>query len=172
MLLGLASLLALTIGACGGGSSSDSGESSEASTTANGGPGGFQLSDEQRSCIEDKGVTLPEPGNGQPPSGGTPSGGAPGGDFQELQQALEDCGVDVPNGPPGGANFDPSAIRKQIGQYVACVRKNGYDLPDPNTSGNGPVFDPSQVDQNDPKFKAASAECQDRLPQGGPAPGQ
>jgi hypothetical protein len=170
LLLGLAALLALAIGACGGGSSSDAGGSSE--TTASGGPGGLQLSDEQRSCIEDKGVIVPEPGNGQPPSGGPPSGGAPGGgDFQELQQALEDCGVNLPNSPPGGGNFDPSAIREQISQYAACVRKNGYDLPQPNTSGNGPVFDPSEVDQNDPEFKAASSKCRNLLPQG-PASGQ
>ncbi len=62
-------------------------------------------------------------------------------------------------------------MRKQISQYVACVRQNGYDLPSPNTSGNGPVFDSSKVNQNDPKFKAASAKCQNLLPstpQGGP----
>jgi hypothetical protein len=177
LLLSVAALMAPAISACGGGSSSDSNGSSGTSTTASGGPGGFQLTDAQRSCIEGKGVTVPQ-GGGQPPSGGSPpqgapSGGAPGGqDFQKLQQALQDCGVNVPNGPPGGGNFNPASARKQISAYVACVRKNGYDLPQPNTSGNGPVFDSSQVDQNDPKFKTASAKCQNLLPQGGPPQGQ
>jgi hypothetical protein len=171
-------VLALALTACGGGSSGDSGDaSSGTSTTASGGPGGIQLTDEQRSCIEDKGVTVPDQ-NGSPPAGGGPPGGGPSGggangeDFQKLQQAMQDCGVNMPNPPQGGGNFDPSQMRKQISQYAACVRKNGYVLPEPNTSGNGPVFDSSQVNQNDPKFKAASAKCQDLLPQGGPPQGQ
>ena len=154
------------LGACGGGSSSNASDSGT-STTANAGPGGFQLTAEQRSCVEGKGVTIPSPGSGgQPPSGGPPAGGAGGQEFQKMQQAFQDCGVNIPNGPPGGGSFDPSAMRKQITQYVACVRQNGYDLPDPNTSGNGPVFDSSNVNQNDPKFKAASAKCQHLLPSG------
>lgn len=150
--------------ACGGGSSSSASNNSS-STTANAGPGGLQLTADQRSCVEGKDVTIPSPGaGGQPPSGGPPAAGANGQDFQNLQQALKDCGVSLPNGPQGGGNFDPSAVREQISQYVACVRQNGYDLPNPNTSGNGPVFDSSKVNQNDPKFKAASAKCQNLLP--------
>jgi hypothetical protein len=170
----LAAVGALVIGlsACGG-SSSGSNAGTGTSTTASGGPGGFQLTAEQRSCVEGKGVTVPQRG-GQPPSGGSPpqgppSGGAPGGqDFQKLLQAFQQCGVNLPNRPQGGGNFNPASARKQISQYVDCVRKNGYDLPAPNTSGNGPVFDSSKVNQNDPKFKAASAKCQNLLPQGGP----
>lgn len=52
------------------------------------------------------------------------------------------------------------------------MRKNGYDLPKPNTSGKGPVFDSSKINRNDPKFKAAVAKCQSDLralrPQGAP----
>jgi hypothetical protein len=92
--------------------------------------------------------------------------------LQELQQALKDCGLNLPARPQGGGNFNPAAMRKQINAYAACVRRNGYDLPQPNTSGNGPVFDSTQVNQNDPKFKAASAKCQNLLPQGGPPQGQ
>ncbi|MGZ5325084.1 MAG: hypothetical protein ACXWEL_00440 [Solirubrobacterales bacterium] len=172
-------VLAVALAGCGG-SSGGSNADTRTSTTASGGPGGFQLTDDQRSCIEDKGVTVPQ-GAGQPPSGGSPpqappSGRPPGGqDFQKLQQALQDCGVNLPNPPQGGGNFDPSAMRKQISAYVACVRKNGFDMPKPDTSGNGPVFDSSQVNQNDPKFKAASAKCQNLLPaspQGVPSQGQ
>ena len=162
---GLVAVGAVVFGlsACGGSSSNASNSSS--STTANVGPGGLQLTADQRSCVEGKGVTVPSPGSGgQPPSGGPPTGGANGQDFQKMQQAFQDCGVSIPNGPQGGGNFDPSAMRKQISQYVACVRQNGYDLPSPNTSGNGPVFDSSTVNQNDPKFKAASAKCQNLLP--------
>ena len=47
--------------------------------------------------------------------------------------------------------------------YVACVRENGFDLPDPDFSGDGPIFDPDQVDQTDETFQAASAKCQSTL---------
>lgn len=158
-----AGAVAVGVSACGGGSSSNA--SNGSSTTANAGPAGLQLTADQRSCVEGKGVTVPSPGSGgQPPSGGPPAGGANGQDFQKLQQALEDCGVSLPSAPQGGGSFDPAAMRKQISQYVTCVRQNGYELPSPNTSGNGPVFDSSKVNQNDPKFKAASAKCQNLLP--------
>jgi hypothetical protein len=164
--------LAVGLSACGGGSSSNASNSST-STTANAGPGGFQLTADQRSCIQGKGVTIPSPGSGgQPPSGAPPAGGPNGQGLQKMQQAFQACGVNLPNAPQGGGNFNPAAMRKQISQYVTCVRQNGYDLPTPNTSGNGPVFDSSKVNQNDPKFKAASAKCQDKLPappQGSPA---
>jgi hypothetical protein len=53
------------------------------------------------------------------------------------------------------------------------VRRNGFALPAPNTSGRGPVFDPTKVNQRDPAFVKASAKCQQLLgaPGGGPPPG-
>ena len=48
---------------------------------------------------------------------------------------------------------------------MSCVRRNGYDLPDPNLSGDGPVFDSGEVDQNDADFQKASQKCQGRLRQ-------
>jgi len=44
------------------------------------------------------------------------------------------------------------------------MRKNGYNLPAPNLSGNGPVFNPAQVNRNDPKFVAAAQKCRSLLP--------
>ena len=70
-------------------------------------------------------------------------------------------------GKPGGPSTNSAAFKEQIKEYAACVRENGYDLPEPNLSGEGPVFSESEVDQSDPKFKeAANEKCQSRL--GGP----
>lgn len=66
-------------------------------------------------------------------------------------------------GSGGGAGFRSGAFRAALTRYVACVRRNGFDLPAPNTSGSGPVFDPSSVNRNDPRFRAASAKCQQLL---------
>jgi hypothetical protein len=178
------SLIAMMILAgCGGSSSSsDSSEASSGSTsgTAESGaaPGGFQISSEQETCLKEAGVELP---SGGPPEGGAPpqgfeggqppEGGQPGG---EMQEAIEKCGIEIPQGGPGGANPPNSAEYKStVRAYAACVRENGYELPEPNLSGNGPVFKPSEVDQSNPKFAAASKKCQSKLrpPSGAAAEG-
>ena len=89
------------------------------------------------------------------------------------QKASQDCGVEAPNAPVGGGNFDPAAIREQLGQYVACLRENGYEPPQPDPSGRGRGFDPSRL-RDDPKFQAASAKCEHLFPRppGGAPPGQ
>jgi len=46
------------------------------------------------------------------------------------------------------------------------VRENGYEPPEPNLSGEGPIFDPSAVNQEDPKFMAASEKCKSQLKAG------
>jgi hypothetical protein len=150
-----------------------------------------------QQCLKDQGVTPPAfgrggNGNGQPPQGGyggarqggLPGGGGPPGggmsqaDRDKLQAALKQCGVTLPNrGANGqGAGSRPdvndAAYRKRVQDYVACVRKNGFDLPNPDFSGKGPIFDPSKVDQSDPTFQSASQKCQSVLrPQGQGAAG-
>jgi hypothetical protein len=47
------------------------------------------------------------------------------------------------------------------------VRQHGFDLPAPNFSGKGPVFNTSQVDTHSAKFTAASAACMSLLTFGG-----
>ncbi len=185
-MLGLVAVLVLAaalITGCGGSSGGSSGSSEDTSAAASGevsggapgGPGGFEISDEVRACLKEKGVELPEPGaggappegfeGGEPPQGGEPPAGFEGGEMNA--KAFEECGVEMPQGKPGGPNVDSAAFQKQIKEYAACVRENGYDLPEPNLSGEGPVFSESEVDQSDPKFKEASEACQDKLtPQG------
>jgi hypothetical protein len=57
----------------------------------------------------------------------------------------------------GGAFSASSATdRAEVTAFVACVRKNGFDLPNPNFA-SGAVF--PAADQTNPKFIAASAKC-------------
>jgi hypothetical protein len=185
------SLIAMVVLAGCGGSSSTSSSSSGSSEAGSGStsgtaesgaaPGGFQISSKQETCLKEAGVELPSGGQGGPPEGGAPpqgfeggqppEGGQPGG---EMQEAIEKCGIEIPQGGPGGANAPNSAEYKStIRAYVACVRENGYELPEPNLSGNGPVFKPSEVNQSNPKFAAASKKCQSQLrpPSGAAAEG-
>lgn len=176
--LGAMSVLAILATAlfagCGGSGSGEtsSEESNAASSEQAGGPGGFaEISEETRSCLKEKGVELPEPGQGVPPAGGPPEGTPPeGGPPQgfgkggaKIKKALEECGVELPQGKPEGPPVDADGFRKSIKEYVACMGENGYALPEPNLSGEGPVFKESDVDREDPKFKAANEKCQSRL---------
>ncbi len=114
----------------------------------------------------------PTDGQSGPPAGADGRGGR-GGFFgrdlsdaerRRMQAAFEKCGGRFGGGFGGGPGMaggsagrpDAAALRR----FVACVRRRGYDLPDPNTSGDGPVFDDSAVDRDDPAFVEASRACQ------------
>jgi hypothetical protein len=42
--------------------------------------------------------------------------------------------------------MNSATLRKSIKEYVACMSENGVELPEPNLSGEGPVFQESEVD--------------------------
>jgi hypothetical protein len=174
----LAIVAALAIAGCGGSSSSgssstsggsgseESGASSSTEAPAQG-PGHFEISEEARTCLKEHG--LEPPAGGKPPAGegGPPAGGfgGAGGKGAELKEAFEACGVEGPmgKGAPGGAPTNSAAFRTSVKEYVTCVRENGYEMPEPNLSGEGPIFNKSEVNQEDPKFKAASEKCESIL---------
>ncbi|MDX6643786.1 MAG: hypothetical protein QOD76_1748 [Solirubrobacteraceae bacterium] len=151
--------LALT--ACGGSSSSS------AATTGQGGNRRAAIS----ACLKKQGVNLPQrnAGGGPRPGGGIPGlglgggGGASNPNRAKFQAALRKCGLSFRGGGRNRFANDPAA-RQALVKFAACVRKNGYNLPAPNTSGNGPVFNANQVNQSDPKFRAATTKCQGLLP--------
>ncbi|MCW2954894.1 MAG: hypothetical protein JWQ48_4064 [Conexibacter sp.] len=190
-------VVALVVAACGSSSSGGSGAAASSTTGTNGttttGAGG-RTNTKLAACLQQQGVTLPSrPGradggppaartgtNPAPPAGtgtGTNARRAPGGGLfggsgmsaaqrTKLQAALRRCGASFGGGRFKGGNS--AAYRTAIAKFVACVRGDGYDLPAPNTSGKGPVFDPSKVNQRDPKWIKASKACQSLLPQGRP----
>jgi hypothetical protein len=175
------------VAACGSASSSStSGSAATSGTTtsaaASGAGGGLRANPARRAalvaCLKQHGVTLPArpPGSaggaGGPggPSGGTGTArGTPGrglfgggGAFAndpKLRAALQACGAQL--GFRGRGAFRARLSRAAITKYVACVRQHGYNLPNPNFSGKGPVF-PANIRSN-PKFQAASQACQSLL---------
>jgi hypothetical protein len=181
-------LVALATLAAGCGSSSSS-SSSSSSTSASTGSGSSKGRAALAACLKQHGVTLPAgrgPGAGAPPggapgagsgnppagapgsgSGNPPAGGPPGGfpggaaGNSKFRAAFKACGANFPAGRRSGFN------RQTIQKYVTCVRNHGYNLPNPNFSGNKPVF-PANIRSNK-KFQSASKACQSLLapPQGG-----
>jgi hypothetical protein len=171
------------IAACGSASSSSS--SSTTSTTASSAaasPSSSSGSNSSRTarrtalvtCLKQHGVTLPTPpaggagrgtGTGTTGTGTTPrrffGGGGAFANNPKLRAAMQACGARFGFGAGGGQGFRSPAARQRVTNYVACVRKNGYDLPNPNFSGSGPIF-PANV-QSNPRFQAASKKCQNLL---------
>jgi hypothetical protein len=171
--------VALVLVGCGG---SGGGSWTQTTTTAGSGRQGarggmFEISAEAKACLKEKGVELPEfkgdeggpPADAEKPEGGPP-GGFGGAGSEEMKKAFEECGVEAPEfkGGPGGAggkpNVDSAAFQKQVKEYVACVRENGFELAEPDFSGEGPIFE--KAESESAAFKKASAQCQDLL--GGP----
>jgi len=166
----LAALPALA--ACG---SSSPAKDSVAATTATA-PGAPRFDRTQlAACLERQGVTLPRPADGTPSplAGGRRPRGRGFGFFRnvpparraKLQAALRKCGARFGLRRFGQGRFaanDPR-YRAALTKFVACVRRHGFNLPAPNTSGTGPVFDPRKVNRDDPKLVAASRACQGLL---------
>ena len=131
-----------------------------------------------RTCLKKEGITLPER---KPPSttGGQPRGpfgsGAPRGGFQlpkgvtreQMQAALKKCGA----GSAGLHRFSGGRNPQRLAKFASCMRSNGVNLPSPNTSGKGPVFDTKGIDTTSSTFKQADAKCAKELQPSGPPPG-
>lgn len=148
------------IAACGSSSSSSSTTSSSAAASSSGSTTARRAA--LIACLRSHGVNLPSrPGGfrGRPPSGGAGTGaGGPrffggGAPNPKLQAAFKACGANF-----GRRGRFPRISHPAIQKYVACVRQHGYNLPNPNLSGHGPVF-PASIRSN-PKFQSASRPCQ------------
>jgi hypothetical protein len=180
-------LLVLAAGVCIAACGSSSGSSSSTTTAASGTPAasttpGSTSRAKLEACLKQHGVTLPS-GFGQRRNGGGPPPGGGGGFFggggsgsgtgsasgqtnrsrffnSKTAAAFKACGAQFGGRfGAGGRRFRLSHTK--INQYVACVRKNGYDLPNPNFSGKGPIF-PANIRTNK-QFQAASKKCQSIL---------
>jgi hypothetical protein len=178
----LALLAGLLLTACGGSSSnSQSGKTTAKAPGASGGRFGARGT-AMRTCLQKNGITLPErkkgaqgttPGAGGPfGAGGTGGGAAPklpnGVTRAQMQAALRKCGGG--QFPKGGKGFAAQGAQR-FAKFAACMRKDGVNLPKPNTSGKGPIFNTKGIDTTSASFKAADAKCERELAPSGARPG-
>jgi hypothetical protein len=186
LLAGLAiAAAAVTLAACGGSSSSSASTSAanSASTTTDPSARASRFAS-LRACLQKEGIKLPSaPTGGQRPGGPPGAGGGfklPEGVSQEkFREALRKCG----GGFPGRRNLNSAADREGLTQFAQCMREDGVNLPAPNTSGKGPVFNTSGINTSSATFKNAQKRCQSDLRgafgagrppaggEGGPPPG-
>jgi hypothetical protein len=178
-------------GSTSSGTSSTGTSSTGSSTSAPGaGRGGARFA-AMRECLEKNGITLPKrtPGSGRPAgaAGGFAGGGAGAGGLQlpkgvtraQYEAALKKCGGHVFTGGSRGGFTNNPAFETALAKYAECLRQNGVNVPAPNTSGKGPVFDTKGIDTSSPQFKSATSKCRSTLTSafrrpggaGRPAPG-
>jgi hypothetical protein len=119
-----------------------------------------------RECLQKDGITFPGSGNF---FGGRGSARLPKGMTRaQFTEALKKCGGGVGGargghfGHPLGA-FNSPRFRQALAQFTACLRQNGINVPAPNTSGKGPVFDTKGINTSSPQFRAASMKCRGAL---------
>lgn len=158
------------VAACGSASSSSSSSSTtssvaSASATSTGSASRSARRAALVACLKSHGVTLPaRPQSGSGSSGTGPRPGGGGGFFggaasnPKLAAAFKACGGFRFRG--GSARFR-TVSHQEIDKYVTCVRQHGFDMPNPNFSGKGPVF-PASIRSNK-KFQSASRSCQSLL---------
>lgn len=163
----------VALAACGSSGSSTSASTTTATGTSGSKAGGSSRFTALRSCLQKQGITLPAPpsggtgGQGGPGGAGGPGGGrglqAPEGVSQsKFQEALKKCGGGNFRGR-GSANLNSATARAALTTYAACMRSNGVNVPAPNTSGNGPIFNTTGLNTSSTQFKTAQSKCQTDL---------
>ena len=64
-------------------------------------------------------------------------------------------------GQPAGLR-NPAAI-KVFAKFAACMRQNGVDVPPPNPTNSGPIFNTKGLNTASSAFKAAELKCRKGL---------
>jgi hypothetical protein len=145
-------MASLALAACGGGEG--------------GGSGGGQSDQEKvheyalklAECMRGHGIDMPDP---RPGRGLAIDGDVNPERFEGAQRACqEELGE-----PPGAELSDEEQreFREAALKYARCMRARGLDMPDPTFDANGEVHITmtagTGVDEDDPAFTAANAEC-------------
>ena len=88
-------------------------------------------------------------------------------DREEMQAAFEACQDDLEGIAFGPGSVDLTEVEDTLVEFSACMRDNGYDMPDPDLSnfgsgegGEGGGLFGGELDRNDPDFISAMGECQ------------
>jgi hypothetical protein len=128
-----------------------------------------------RECLQKNGITLPKRKPGQAPGGGSGGGGFLGGAAKlpagvtraQYEAAVKKCGG-LPSFPRGGfrgprIKFNSPAIKAALAKFAACLRANGVNVPEANTSGKGPIFNTKGLNTSSATFRAAETKCRSDL---------
>jgi hypothetical protein len=125
-----------------------------------------------RTCLSKKGITLPQRPTG---TGGFLDGAGSGAQLPQgmsraqFAEALRSCGAGFKGSHFGKRGkgfknpFNNPRFHTVLARFAACLRQNGVNVGEPNTSGKGPIFDTKGINTGSAKFKAAEANCRSTL---------
>jgi hypothetical protein len=179
LLLALAAAFAVVAAGCGGGSSDsdgaevadiadESGDGEEQTTTTEAPEDPEEALLAFTECLREHGIDVPDPefdagGGGRMRMQLGGSGIDP--DDPEFRAAQEECRPLLASIRGQFSEEDRRRMQDAALEFARCMRGKGFDVPDPDFSGEGPggrggvrqFF--GDVDTDDPKFKAAQEEC-------------
>lgn len=106
----------------------------------------------ERECLRKQGLKVAEPKPGQDGRGITI-----GGDMSQkkMQAAMEKCGM-------GGGSKDggvSQADKDKMLKYAQCMRKNGFNMPDPKFDGGAMQAQPMPKGAEAKKMEKAAEAC-------------
>ncbi|MBU1226852.1 MAG: hypothetical protein KJ698_06560 [Actinobacteria bacterium] len=174
-------LMALAGTGCGSGSDGD-GLATLENTPSTSAPSGadVELAAEEAvlaltECLRENGVDLPDPefddqGNLRLRSLMDLGESADRIDPADLEAGFEACSHHLDGVAQIVAGIDRTAIEDRLYDFAACMREQGYDMPDPDFGAMSPGMGPGggeaasmgpfgEIDAEDPAFLAASEAC-------------
>ena len=113
---------------------------------------GFDIDDP--TVDSDGNVLLPRPNTTSEQGQGPPEG---------FVEARDTCAEHLKGIEIGFRGGDQTELQDRLLEFVACMRENDFDLPDPDFSVGGGRGLLQDVDQDDPNYQAAFANCDDIL---------
>lgn len=147
-------LSALAIGACGGSSTPSQGSTPPPRGTPATAATVTARLDALRTCLHGAGVDVPvatlATGGESLPHGLSRA---------RFQDALRRCSNAAGAEALTRARTRSAAFKQAVGRYAACMRGAGVNLPEPNTSGTGPLFSAGALNPSKPNVRAGLLKC-------------
>lgn len=111
---------------------------------------------EHRKCLREQGLKVPEPKSGEDGHGMTIDGGSLS--KEKMDKAFKVC---ASKGGGAGAGKEMSqADKDKAVKFAQCMRKNGFDMPDPKFDGGMAQAMPALKGEDMAKFEKANKACE------------
>ncbi|MFD8464303.1 hypothetical protein ACFV10_04175 [Streptomyces cyaneofuscatus] len=110
---------------------------------------------EHRKCLREQGLDIPEPKPGENGMGVTIDGGSKS--QKEMEKAFKACQDKAVGGGPKELT---QAEKDKMVAFARCMRKNGFDMPDPKFDGGMAQAMPALKGSEMKKFEKANKACE------------